>query len=199
MQTQKQQEGKTVAQVHLGLRTHLFIGSYLFLIPLCIDLILKGFTANGSPISFLTVDLLELSIFAVTCLGAVLAITALYWGHRRHVRAHGGPFWNAHSKKIGALLLFWTLLLYVLAYYHLNSREEQLIIPALLLGYALLIVTVNFSKIRRLYFYSLFSFLLGVLSFLFAGIGFKCLFLLGISHIVFGFFSQKRKLKHIVS
>ena len=199
MQTQKQQEGNTATQVQLGPRTHLFIGSYLFLISLCVDLILTGFTANGSPISFLTVDLLELIIFIVTGLGAVLAMIALFWGHRRHVRAHRRPFWNAHSKKMGALLLIWTLLMYVFAYYHLDRQEEQQIIPSLLLGYALLLVLINFSKRRTLYFLSFLSFLMGILSFGSAGIGFNCLFLLGLSHIVFGLFSQKSKLKHIVS
>lgn len=192
MQKQKQQEGNTAAKVQLAPRTHLFIGSYLFSISLCVDLILTGFTANGSPISFLTADLLELIILVMTGLGVVLAITALFWGHRRHVRAHERAFWNGHSKKMGALLLLGILLLYALAYFQLNSGEEQQIIPSLLLGYALLLVLINFSKRRTLYFFSFLSFLMGILSFGFAGIGFKCLFLLGLSHMVFGFFSQKK-------
>tara|TARA_B110001454_G_scaffold192639_1_gene193048 strand:- start:14 stop:613 length:600 start_codon:yes stop_codon:yes gene_type:complete len=199
MITQKQAHTNTFAKVQLPPRTHFFIGSYLFLISLGIETLLSGFITDASPFSFLTVDLLELCIFIGTGLGVLFTITALFWGHRRHVRADGRSFWNGDSKKMASLLILWILLLYLLAYYLLQRGTEYYIIPTILLGYALLIAVLNFSRLRALTLFSLLTFFLGCLSLFITGIGFKCLLLLGIAQLLLGVALRKTATRRTAS
>ncbi len=199
MHIQQQLPKASAARVQLSPRTHFFIGSYLLLTSLGIDFILSGFTTDTSPLRFLTVELLELVVFSATGLGVFLSIIALFWGHRRHVRASSRSFWNTPTKHMSVILILWFLFMYLLTYHLLQNATEQQIIPTLLLGYAFLLAALNFSKQGTLYSFSLLSFILGALSFYIAGIGFKCLFVLGLFQILFGFSLRINKLTHSAS
>ncbi len=172
-------------------RPSIFIGIYILIGAFLIQETISGFTTDGSPFGFLTVNFLEGFIFIITLLVFLFSLLALFFGNRKHQRKIGNKIWNRNSKKSMWLFIFLIALFYFVLFYLLRMGEEQLLIPAFLIGYGFFLMALNFSKSKSLYYLSMFSVLAGIISLYTNGINFYLLMSLGVAHVIFGFFNKK--------
>ena len=172
-------------------RPSMFIGIYILIGAFFIQETISGFTTDGSPFGFLTVNFLEGFIFIITLLVFLFSLLALFFGNRKHQRKIGNKIWNRNSKKSMWLFIFLIALFYFVLIYLLRIGEEQLIIPAFLIGYGLVLMALNFSKSKALYYFSALSIFLGILSLYTNGINFYLLMCLGVTHIIYGLLTRK--------
>ncbi len=172
-------------------RPSIFIGIYILMGAFLIQETISGFKSDGSPFGFLTVNFLEGFIFIITLLVFLFSLLALFFGNRKHQRKIGNKIWNRNSKKSMWLFIFLIALFYFVLLYLLRMGEEQLVIPAFLIGYGLVLMALNFSKSESLYYFSALSIFLGILSLYTNGINFYLLMSLGVVHIIFGIFTKK--------
>ncbi len=175
----------------LSSRSSFFIGTYFILGTLLIEIVISGFIAVDSPFSFLTVNFLEFFIFIITFLAFLFSILALFIDSRRNARKIGNKVWNLNSKKMMWLTYTLLFVLYGIEFYLLRIGEEAFIIPTFIMGYGILLLTLNFSKKTPLYLFSIACFLIGYIPLFVDGFGFYCLIALGISHYVYGLSASK--------
>lgn len=168
----------------------IFIGVYILLGTLLIKLTIEGFTTDGSPFGFLTVNYLETFIFIITLFVFLLSLLALFFGNRRFQRNIGNKIWNRNSKKLTWSLILLIILLYFALFYLLRIGEERFIIPTFLIGYGFILMVLNFSKTIILYLFSMASILLGFIPLFIDGAGYYSLIILGVSHFVFAYLNR---------
>lgn len=171
-------------------RPSIFIGFYILLGTLLIQLTIEGFTTDGSPFGFLTVNYLETFIFIITLLVFLLSLLGLFFGNRRFQRKIGNKIWNRNSKKSIWVLILLVTLLYSSLFYLLRIGEEQFIISTFLIGYGFILMILNFSKTIILYLFSIASILLGFIPLFVDGTGYYSLIILGVSHFVFAYLNR---------
>jgi len=172
-------------------RPSLFTGTYIILATLIIKLTIEGFTTEASPFGFLTVNYLESFIVIITVLTFLFSLLALFFGNRKHQRKIGFKLWNRNSKKSLLLVITFVALLYFIEFYLLRIGEEQFIIPTFLIGYGIILMSLNFSRSKMLFIFSMISICIGFIPLFVEGFGFYSLFTLGISHYVFSFVKNK--------
>jgi len=172
-------------------RPSLFIGTYIIIGTLIIQTTIKGFTTEASPFGFLTVNYLESFIVVITGLGFLFSLLALYFGNRKHQRKIGFKLWNRNAKKSMYLLIILFLLLYFIEFYLLRIGQERFIIPAFLIGYGFLLMSLNFSRSKALFIFSMVSICIGFIPLFIESVGFYSLFTLGISHYIFSIVKNK--------
>lgn len=167
-------------------RPSILIGLYFILGSIFIQSIIKGFYTDNSPFSFLTVNYFESFITIITLLVFLFSLLALFFSNRRYARKIGNKVWNKNSKKSFWYLLILISGIYASLFFLLQNGLEQYIISAFLILYGFLLVILNFSKGKEIYYLSMVSFSLGLLSLLYIHYGFSSIFILGISHLVLG-------------
>ena len=160
----------------------LFIGTYIILGTLLIKLTIEGFTTEGSPFGFLTVNYLETFMVLITVLMLLFSLLALFYGNRRYQRKIGFKVWNRNSKKSIFLLFALFLALYSIEFYLLRTGDEAFIIPTFLISYGLILIILNQSKSKALYLFSMVSIGIGFIPLFIEGLGFYSLFIFGASH-----------------
>ncbi len=160
----------------------LFIGTYIILGTLLIKLTIEGFTTEGSPFGFLTVNYLETFMVLITVLMLLFSLLALFYGNRRYQRKIGFKVWNRNSKKSIFLLFALFLALYFIEFYLLRTGDEAFIIPTFLISYGLILIILNQSKSKALYLFSMVSIGIGFIPLFIEGFGFYSLFIFGASH-----------------
>lgn len=169
----------------------ILIGIYIILGTFLIQTILIGYTTVDSPFSFLTIDMLELFIFAVTVLAILFSALALFFGNRRITRRLHYKVWNAHSKK--SVWQFFGLFIfgYIIFFYLLNAGFYDFIIPAFLICYGLLLSLLNYRKQPPLYIFTIISILFGFIALFFPTHWFYTLISLGTTHVIYGILVKK--------
>ncbi|WP_409233100.1 hypothetical protein [Polaribacter gochangensis] len=172
-------------------RPSIFIGIYILIGALLIKTTIEGFSTDSSPFGFLTVNFLEGLIVIITVLVVLFSMLALFFGNRRLQRKIGNKIWNQNSKTSILFLIILITLLYFIEFYFLRIGEEQFLIPAFLIGYGCILMILNFSKSIVLYYFSMFCFLLGIITLNTNGMNFHLLMSLGVAHIFYGFFTRK--------
>jgi hypothetical protein len=172
-------------------RPNIFIGIYILIGTFLIQTTIKGFSTDSSPFGFLTVNFLEGFIFIITLFVVLFSLLTLFFGNRRYQRKIGKKGWNKNSRKSIYLLFLCIIILYLFLFYLLRIGEEQFIIPTFLIGYGFILVLLNFSKRKELYYFSLISLLFGVLSLYIPISSFIFLFALGVFHVFFGVILKK--------
>ncbi len=172
-------------------RPSIFIGIYFLIGAFLIKTTIKGFSTDGSPFGFLTVNFLEGFIVIITVLVVLFSMLALFFGNRRLQRKIGNKIWNRNSKTSILFLIILITLLYLTLFYLLRIGEEQFLIPAFTIGYGCILMILNFSKSIALYYFSMFCFLLGIIALYTNGMNFLLLMSLGVAHIFYGFLTRK--------
>jgi hypothetical protein len=172
-------------------RPSIFIGFYILMGAFLIKTTIEGFSTDGSPFGFLTVNFLEGFIVIITVLVVLFSMLALFFGNRRNQRKIGNKIWNRNSKKSIFLLIVLLTLLYFIEFYFLRIGEEQFLIPAFLIGYGCILMILNFSKSTALYYFSMICILLGIIALYTNGMNFYLLMSLGVAHLFYGFFTRK--------
>lgn len=172
-------------------RPSIFIGIYILIATLLIKETINGFSTDGSPFGFLTVNFFEGFIFIITLLVFLFSLLAIFFGSRRYTRRIGNKVWNSNSKKSIWILLGLIAITYITLFYLLRIGEETFIIPAFLISYGFILLLLNFSKSKEVYYLVMACFILGLLALLYPSYGFNSLFILGVGHLVFGLTHKK--------
>ena len=172
-------------------RPSIFIGVYFLLGTFLIQTIISGFVTDSSPFGFLTVNFLEGFIFIITLLVVLLSLLALFFGNRKHQRKIGNKIWNKNSRRSMWLLIFLIVLFYFVLFYLLRMGEEHFIISTFLIGYGFILIALNFSKSKSLYYLSMFSIVAGIFSLYTNGISFYLLMSLGVAHIFYSILTKE--------
>lgn len=172
-------------------RPSIFIGLYIILGGLLIQNTITGFHTDASPFGFLTVDFFEGFIFIITLLVFLFSLLAIFFGSRRYARRIGNKVWNTNSKKSLWLLLGLIVITYIILFYLLRIGEEIYIIPTFLMSYGFILLFLNFSKSKEVYYLAMACFILGLLPLIYPSYGFNSLFIVGVAHLVFGLTRKK--------
>lgn len=164
----------------------ILIGIYIILGSFLIQTVIEGFHTDASPFGFLTVNYFEGVVFIISLLVFLFSLLALFFGNRRHARKIGIKVWNKNSRKSFWVLILLISFVYTILIYELRIGEEQFIIPTFLMGYGFILLLVNYSKSKEVYYLTMTSFALGFLPLLYPNYGFNSLFIFGVAHFILG-------------
>mgnify|MGYP000280084344 CR=1 FL=1 len=163
------------------------IGIYFLITAFLIKSILNGFLIDDNPLGMLSTEIVEILIIGITFLTFLLSGLALYFKGKRNAKKFQYTLWNPKTKKNFWLLVLSFVGIYLFLILLMNLGHINLIIPTFLLLYGLLVFLNKNKKRKGLLVLTGICILLGVLCMLIPNYWYSSIFILGITHITYGF------------
>ena len=166
--------------------TSILIGFYLFCGAYLIKSILDGFLIDNHLTGMFSAEIIEFTVLGILFLVFVFSSLALVFAGRRVAKRHQFKLWNAKTKKTAFRYLFLIVFFAILLILLMNAGLIDLITPAFLVAYGLILYLLKDNYRKKQFFLSGLAFALGVLCYFIPGYWSSAISILGIAHMAYG-------------
>ncbi|MDC1261741.1 hypothetical protein N8Z72_03490 [Polaribacter sp.] len=166
--------------------TSILIGFYLFCGAYLIKSILDGFLIDNHLTGMFSAEIIEFTVLGILFLVFVFSSLALVFAGRRVAKRHQFKLWNSKTKKTAFRYLFLIAFLSAILIFLMNAGLIDLITPAFLVAYGLLLYLLRDHYRKKRFILSGLAIALGGLCYFIPGYWSSAISILGIAHMAYG-------------
>ncbi|WP_439127581.1 hypothetical protein [Polaribacter sp.] len=164
----------------------ILIGVYIFLAAYAYKYVLDSYLIDNHALGMLSPQLIEMLFVAIAFLAFLFSSLALFFSGKRKAKKFQYKLWNGKTKAAFLKYLLGILIIFICALILKNYGKIDLITPAFLFLYSLLLLLLKSKGDKSLYILIAVCVLLGVLCILIPTYWYSSLTIIAIAHATYG-------------